>query len=86
LINVVPLQQVVFIVDRTTDDEFLRQTVQECWERMEPTSPNRSSTPGQLRIFRFTGSHGGELRQLLHVLCDAVEPTAPIEGSKAESV
>jgi hypothetical protein len=86
LINVVPLEQVVFVVDETTDEEFLRQTVQECWERMKPTSPNRSSTPGQLRLFRFTGSHGGELRQLLHVLCDAVKPAAPIKGSKAASV
>jgi hypothetical protein len=86
LISVVPLERVVFVVDWTTDEEFLRQTVQECWERMKPSSPNRSSTPGQLRLFRFTGSHGDELRKLLHVLCGAVKPTALIEGSKAASV
>jgi hypothetical protein len=86
LINVVPMERVVFVVDETTDEEFLRQTLQECWERMKPTSPNRSSTLGQLRLFRFTGSHGGELRQLLYVLCGAVKPTAPTEGSKAASV
>jgi hypothetical protein len=83
LINVVPLERVVFIVDSTTDEDFLSQTVQECWERMRTTSPNRSSTPGQLRLFRFIGSHGGELRQLLHVMCGAVKSTGPIEGSKA---
>jgi hypothetical protein len=86
LINVVPLERVVFIVDRTTNEAFLRQTVQERWEKMRPTSPNRSYTPEQLHLFRFTGSYGGELRQLLHVLCGAVKPTTPIEGSKGASV
>jgi hypothetical protein len=71
LINVVPLGRVVFVIDDTTDERFLRQTVQESWERMRPTSPNRSSTPAQLRLFRYTGSRGGELRQLLHTLCGA---------------
>jgi hypothetical protein len=86
LINVVPLERVVFIVDETTDEEFLRQTVQACWERMKPSSPNQSPTLGQLRLFRFTGSHGGELKKLLHVLCNAIKPTAPIEESEAGSV
>jgi hypothetical protein len=85
VINVVPLERVVLIVDRTTDEEFLRQIIQGCWERMKPTSPNRLSTPGQLRLFRFTGSHGGELQQLLHVLSSAAKPTATIEGSKLAS-
>lgn len=71
LINVVPLERVVFIVDDTTDERFLRQTVQQSWDRMRPTSPNVSSTPGPLRLFRFTGSRSGELQQLLRSLCVA---------------
>jgi hypothetical protein len=73
LVNTVPLGRVVFVVDDTTDEEFLRQTVQESWHRMRATSPNRSSTPGRLRLFRFTGSHGGELRHLVRNLCSAAK-------------
>lgn len=71
LINVVPSERVLFVVDETTDEQFLRQTVQESWDRMSATSPNRSSTPEQLPLFWFTGAHGGELRRLLAALSNA---------------
>jgi hypothetical protein len=78
LINVVPLGRVVFVIDDTTDEQFLRQTVQESWVQMRPTSPNRSSTSGELRLFRFSGSHGGgELQRLLRTLCAAAETAPP---------
>jgi len=86
LINVVPLERVVFVVDETTDEEFLRQTVQECWDRLRPTSPNRSSTPGELNLLRFRGSHGGALRQLLRALCAAAELPVPVDKGKPASV
>jgi hypothetical protein len=73
LINVVPLGRVVFVVDETTDEPFLRHTVQRSWDRMRPTSPNRLSDSGQLRLFRFTGYRGVELRQLLRILCVAAK-------------
>jgi hypothetical protein len=81
LINVVPLGRVVFVVDDTTDEEFLRQTVQEAWDRMRPTSPNRSSTVGQLTLFRLTGARG-ELRRLLRTLSDATR-AAPLTAAKS---
>jgi hypothetical protein len=71
LVNLVPLERVVFVVDDTTDEDFLRRTARECWERMRPTSPNRSSTPEQLRLLRLASSGGGELRRLLRALCAA---------------
>jgi hypothetical protein len=77
LINVVPLERVVFVIDDTTDEQFLRQTVQESWEKMRPDSPNRSSTPAQLRLFRYTGSRGGDLLHLLRALCGAARAAAP---------
>jgi hypothetical protein len=86
LINVVPLERVVFVVDETTDEELLRQTVQECWDRMRPTSPNRSSTPGELNILRFRGSRGGSLRQLLRALCAAAKLPVPVDKGKPASV
>lgn len=73
LINVVPLGHVVFIIDDTTDEKFLRQTVQDSWDRMPPDSPNRLPSSEQLRLLRFTGIHSGELKQLLRSVCAAVD-------------
>jgi hypothetical protein len=84
LINVVPLGRVVFIVDDTTDEQFLRQTVQQSWNRMRPTSPNRLSSSGQLRLFRFTGSHSGELQQLLRTLCVAAKAAPQTATASAQ--
>jgi hypothetical protein len=81
LINEVPLERVVFVIDETTDEQFLLQTAQRAWERMESSSPNRSSTSGQLRLFRVTGAHGTELRGLLRALCDAAKSTTPVGDS-----
>ena len=81
LIDHVPLGRVVFVVDDTTDEGFLRQTVQEAWARMSPDSPNRSSTLGRLYLFRFTGARG-DLRRLLYALCTS----AGAESHKAARV
>jgi hypothetical protein len=77
LINVVPLGRVVFIIDDTTDELCLRQTMQQSWDHMGPTSPNRLSASGPLCLFRFTESRNGELQQLLHALCVAAN-TVPL--------
>jgi hypothetical protein len=76
LIDHVPLGRVVFVVDDTTDEGFLRGTVQEVWDRMRPDSPNRASTPGRLHLFRFTGARG-DLRRLLYALCTSAATESP---------
>jgi hypothetical protein len=80
LINTVPLGRVVFIIDDTTDESFLHQTVQQSWSRLTRTSPNRLLVPPQLRLFRFTGAGSGGLRQLLHAVCVATN-TAPLTAA-----
>jgi putative heme degradation protein len=74
LINVAPLERVVFVIDETTDEHFLLDTVRQSWERMKPTSPNRLSTSGQLAVFRSTGSRSGDLPHLLRALSVAANP------------
>jgi hypothetical protein len=71
LINVMPLGRVVFVIDDTTDELFLRGAIQESWDQMRPMSPNSLLTSGSLRLFRLTGLRNRELQQLLHILCDA---------------
>jgi hypothetical protein len=80
VVNVVPLERVVFVVDDTTDERFLHETVRRAWDQMRPTSPNLESTSGGLRLFRFTGSRGGELRRLLRAMCGAALAAPPTKG------
>lgn len=77
VVNVVPLERVVFVVDDTTDERFLHETARRAWEQMRPASPNRASTSGGLRLYRFTGSRGGELRRLLRAMCGAALVAPP---------
>jgi hypothetical protein len=73
LINMMPLEQVLFIVDDTTDEAFLRQTLQRSWNQMRETSPNRRSASGLLRLFRLDSLGDQNLQQLLHVLSMAAQ-------------
>jgi hypothetical protein len=68
LINVMLLEKVLFIIDGTTDEPFLRQTIQQSWDRMKSTSPNRLSKSGLLRMFRLGSLQDRELQQILQVL------------------
>lgn len=69
LINLVPLERVVIVTDGTTDDPFLRQTLNQAWMSMDPASPNRLPALGPLRLFQLSRSGSGELWQLLYALC-----------------
>ena len=80
LINVVPLGRVLFIIDNTTDEPFLRQVMQQSWNQMRPTSPNRLLTSGMLSLFHLKGLSDGELRQLLHILSIAANATPEVQA------
>ncbi|HSB00493.1 MAG TPA: hypothetical protein VLE49_07575 [Anaerolineales bacterium] len=68
LINLMPLEQVLFIIDKTTDESFLRQVMQRSWEHRKATSPNHLSKSGLLHLFRLDGLRDREIQQLLQVL------------------
>jgi hypothetical protein len=73
LVNLMPIDQVVFIVDGSTDEGFLQQALQEAWDHMGPSSPNRLATVGMLRLFRLPQLGATELQKLLYVLSSAVK-------------
>jgi hypothetical protein len=83
LVDDVPLGQVVFVTDDTTDEWFLRQTVQEAWNRMRADSPNRSSAPGQLHLFRFTG--GAATSGACCTPCAPVQEQSPQQRPESRS-
>jgi hypothetical protein len=73
LINHIPLDRVIFVIDKTTDEKFMRQTMVEAWKTMQPSSPNRTSR-GKLNLFEYTGSGYGEFQKLLQALSMAANP------------
>jgi hypothetical protein len=68
LINMMPLERVLFIVDDTTDEAFLRQTLQRSWDRRKATSPNRRSESEILHLFRLDSLGDEKSQRLLHAL------------------
>jgi hypothetical protein len=69
IFNLVPLQRVVFVVDETTDQSFMRQTMQHAWRRLRELSPNRRSRAGQVSLVQLTRSDA--IRDLLFSVCAA---------------
>ena len=86
LIDLVPLEQVVFIVDDTTDEPFLRQVMQEAWDQKKPDSPNRAENSGLPNIFRLKRLGARELQGLLQAISEAVHPAAGIQTMTGPSV
>jgi hypothetical protein len=74
LINLMLADRLVFVIDKTTDESFLRKTIQRAWSQLPPDSPNRRCSSSPLRLFRLAGSRGHELRRLFQALCIAATP------------
>ena len=55
LLNVVPLDRVVFVVDATTDLAFLRETFARGWAALAADSPNRNLAEPRVLLFEFAG-------------------------------
>ncbi|HEX5807496.1 MAG TPA: hypothetical protein VFY25_02435 [Anaerolineales bacterium] len=89
LIDLVPLERVVFVVDDSTDEPLLRQVMQQAWNQMKPESPNRSSATGTLSLLRLQRLGERDLQRLLRVVSRAVQPVPEIQtmtGSSASSL
>jgi hypothetical protein len=69
LFNLVPLQHLVFIVDESTDQKFIRETMSERWKGLRDRSPNRRRPAGEIALVKLTGS--GAMRNLFVALCAA---------------
>lgn len=82
VLNLVPLERAVFVIDDTTSEEFLLQTEAQAWSRLRPTSPNLNIDRKQLSFLRFTGVRS-ELRSLLEGLCTAA--VAPVPANRRTS-
>ncbi|HLN84990.1 MAG TPA: hypothetical protein VK200_00975 [Candidatus Limnocylindrales bacterium] len=71
LFNVVALSRVIFIVDNTTDQAFLRQTMQDGWQKLKTRSPNRRLPAAQISLVDLSGMTRAGFHNLLYALCTA---------------
>ena len=69
IFNLISLQRVVFVVDETTDQSFMRQTMQRAWRRLRELSPNRRRRAGQVSLVQLTRIDA--IRDLLFSVCVA---------------
>ncbi|HET9913124.1 MAG TPA: hypothetical protein VFQ13_14610 [Anaerolineales bacterium] len=67
LVHHVPLQRVVFVIDRTTDEVFLRESIENAWKRLFVDSPNREKDT-KVHLLHYDETRPGAFRQLLYAL------------------
>ncbi|MBK6975273.1 MAG: hypothetical protein IPH26_20805 [Sterolibacteriaceae bacterium] len=70
LAGFVPLRRCVLVIDDSTDQAFLRQTLTRAWRAMPAHSPNWSASPADFCQFHLA-STAKSLRELVRCLCDA---------------
>ncbi|MGH7817754.1 MAG: hypothetical protein ACREOR_10235, partial [Candidatus Binatia bacterium] len=71
MFNVVPLSRVVFAIDDTTDQSFMRQTMQQAWHELKDRSPNYRLPAGQVSLVELAGMSAAGFHNLLYAVCAA---------------
>jgi hypothetical protein len=68
LFNLVPLQRVVFVIDESTDQQFMRNTMQMAWQQIKERSPNRRLSSGQISLVQVSQLNRGSIGDLLFAI------------------
>lgn len=71
IFNVVPLPRVVFAIDQSTDQTYLRQTMQHAWRQLKDRSPNHHLAEGQVELVELSGMNATAVDNLLYALSAA---------------
>jgi hypothetical protein len=77
LIGLVPLPQIVLLVDGTTDVAFLDSTVRSAWRSMPDSSPNAGHGAHRLRVLQTSSRRGGTVDTIIGLLCAPFGDVAP---------
>jgi hypothetical protein len=72
IFNVVPLARAVFAIDGSTDQAFMRQTMEDAWRQVRDRSPNHRLAAGKIALVQLTDTGGDSMQDLLYALCGAV--------------
>lgn len=72
LLDTIDLRRVVFIVDKTTDHPFLKQSFLTLWQELNPTSPNQAQTAPAITLFNTEHRHRRAIRKMIALLLSHV--------------
>jgi hypothetical protein len=67
LIDEVPLHRVALLIDETTDEPLLRQTLSDLWRRINPRSPNAYGGIARLRLIDLSCGYPAAVRRLMQL-------------------
>ena len=84
IFNVVPLACAVFAIDDSTDQAFMRRTMEEAWHQVKDRSPNHHLAAGKIALVQLTGTAGG-VDDLLYAICGAAADGATGRSTLAQS-
>ncbi len=71
IFNVVPLARAVFAVDDSTDQRFMRQTMEHAWRQVKDRSPNRRLAAPRVALVKLTDAANDTMQDLLYAICHA---------------
>lgn len=71
IFNVVPLARAVFAIDDSTDQAFMRQTMEQAWHLVKERSPNRRLAAGRVALVQIADTGRGAMQDLLFAICGA---------------
>jgi hypothetical protein len=74
LVDIVPINRIVLVIDGTTDRSLLERRLQEMWQTMSHTSPNRSLDQPSLRILSVAAQTPRQVKRLLLLLFASENP------------
>jgi len=79
LLDTMPLERIVFVIDRTTNEISLARVFSDSWIKLGATSPNRADREPRIRLLRFDSLYGRSIANLVALLAlaplDHVTPT-----------
>jgi hypothetical protein len=71
LFNLVPLQRIVFVIDESTDQQFMRNTMQMAWLKIRERSANRRQSSGEISLVQLSQSNRRAMRNILYAISAA---------------
>ena len=80
LLDVVPLEYIVFVIDRTSDEIGLAHVFSDGWAKLCAASPNRADLTPRVRLVRFDGLYGRKVANLVALLAATARGPGPACG------
>lgn len=73
LLAIVPAQRITLLIDKTSDQAFLEQTLRGAIRKIPQDSPNAVSDSNSIKVLRSSNRYSDTLNSLMGSLCESME-------------